>query len=887
MFNEKVLFKKKLLVFAISLVALTVLLYVASKVNYKIEIEDKGLESAIREKIGKPWGAIYQSEVGNILSLDASDRKITSLKGIEKVYRLAELNLENNRVEDLTPLRGLKMLKTLNLNNNEMVDLDAAKFKQISCLPLRTLELRHNAKVLGNGETIRLSDVHILWNIYTLEELDLRGNDITNIDPLGHLKNLEKLNVRENKIKSLEPLSELRSLKYLNIHSNNDIETLEPLRDLCNLETLIMRNVDIDSVSVFAGLKRLQNLNALDCGIEQMDTSILSSLRKHGALQGDVRPKYVMYTAEKPIFSHIGGFYNEGFELKLKATPKDGNIYFTMDGTEPDKQSQKYSDEEPISIGENSDIAIVCARVIGEDENDSSEIAVHTYFVGEKIANRHELPIISIVTDEKNLFDERVGIYTEENAKYRGREWERPVHLEFFESNGQRVLAQNVGVRIHGGATRAFSQKTLRLYADDKYSRAGYFEYDIFKGLTKTNSSEPKDKFSRLLLRNSGNDWDSTMFRDALMQRIALPLSSMDTQAYRPAVLYINSEYWGIHNIRERYDEYYLADTYNIDKKDIVFLEGNAKLVRGKAEDRKHYQDMLKYIKDRGLAEHDHYEYIKTLMDTKNYRDYVIVQTYIGNVDWPHNNIKYWRFKTEGYEEEAPYGQDGRWRWMLYDPDHGFGRYENLADCTHNTIRWIMTELDGKHGKNTWPNFLIRSLLENISFKNDFINRYADLLNAYFEPSIVLKYIDEMQENIAPEMERHIERWGAIRSMDVWDEKVDSLREFALKRPAYIRKYLVEELGLDGVYTLRLEMKTNEGHVRVNTIDAGGKSIEDSGKEIWEGIYFRNIPLTIEAVSEEGYKFSHWEGIENNCKERIITISPKEDLTLRAVFQKN
>ena len=891
LFNEKPLFKKKILVLAISLFILTFLLYVVGRVNDKIEIEDMGLESVIREKIDKPRGAIYQTEVGNILSLDASGREITSLKGIERIYRLADLNLENNSVEDLTPLRGLKMLKTLNLNNNGMVDLAAVNFKRILHLPLRKLNLRQNAKVLGDGEIIRLSDIGILGNIRTLEELDLRGNGITDIEPLRHLKGLNRLNIRENTIKSLEPLSELRSLKYLNIHSNEDIESLEPLRGLGNLETLIMKNVCINDLNIFRDLKKLQNLNALNCGIGEMDTSIIASLREHGALQGDVRPKYITYTAEQPTFSHLGGFYNEGFELKLKTKLKGGSVYYTQDGTEPNKQSQKYSEEEPINIGEKSDVTMVCARVIGEDENELSEISVHTYFVGEKIRNRHELPIISIVTDEQNLFDEELGIYTEDNARYRGSEWERPIHLEFFENNGERVIAQNAGVRIHGGISRRYKQKTLRIYADDKYNRSGYFEYDIFKRLPKKNSTEQVEKFSRLLLRNSGNDWGSTMFRDALLQRLVLPLNSMDTQAYRPAVLYINGQYWGIHNVRERYDEYYIAGTYKVEKKDIVLLDGNAKLVRGKVEDRKHYQDMLAFIRDRGLVEHDHYEYIKTLMDTDNYRDYVIVQTYIGNIDWPHGNIKYWRYKTDGYKEKAPYGQDGRWRWMLYDTDHGYGMFRNSEDIygrkrdySHNTINWVMSE---KIGNNVWANFLIRSLMKNDTFKNDFLNRYSDLLNVYFEPGIVLKYIDEMQENIAPEMDRHIERWGAIKSMDDWYENVDSLKKFAIKRPDYIRKYLMEELGLDGVYTLSLEIKTNEGYVRVNTVDVGDRLIEESGKDIWDGVYFKNIPLTLEAFSEEGYKFSHWEGIENNSKERRITVLPKIDIKLKAVFLKS
>src|SRR5699024_2127447 len=144
----------------------------------------------------------------------------------------------------------------------------------------------------------------------------------------------------------------------------------------------------------------------------------------------------------------------------------------------------------------------------------------------ENIQNRFDLPVISISSNNENFFDEETGIYSENNVMKRGSEWERPMHIEFFDKNGKLGFSQNGGVRLHGGATRNYSQKTLRLYADHEYDNKDKFKHDIFKGLKKRISNEPKEEFKTLLLRNSGNDWNRTMFRDALMQSLVEPLES-------------------------------------------------------------------------------------------------------------------------------------------------------------------------------------------------------------------------------------------------------------------------------------------------------------------------------------------------------------------------
>lgn len=470
-----------------------------------------------------------------------------------------------------------------------------------------------------------------------------------------------------------------------------------------------------------------------------------------------------------------------------------------------------------------------------------------------------------------------------------GSEWERPVHLDFFETDGRLALEQELGIRIHGGATRVHAQNSLRLYADSEYDNEEYMVHDFFNGLERLDGQGKVDEFKTLVLRNSGNDWNQTMLNDALMQSLAEPLGTVDTQAYRPSVVFINGKYYGIHNIRERFDEYYFETHYNMDQKDLVVLEQNGELYRGNNADTYHYRNMIKYIEENGVEGEADFEYIQTLMDTENYRDYFASQIFFANADWPHNNVRFWRKTTEDYQEDAPYGHDGRWRWLLLDTDHGFYRSDRAfgekdypLNHRHNTMDWVMGEYDGRTGTQTWPNFLFRSLMSNQTFKYDFLNRMNDLLNSYYSTEVTHAQIDSMVKGIEDEMPSHIERWGAIESMEEWQSFIDNKYLFAEERPEILRDFIMEEFDIEESLTVNIANESEMGHTRLNTIDINSELPGHTDEEAWSGQYFKDIPIILEAVAKEGYAFSHWEGIDS--EEEITEIKPSQDLNIQAVF---
>jgi hypothetical protein len=646
-------------------------------------------------------------------------------------------------------------------------------------------------------------------------------------------------------------------------------------------------------------------------------------------------------TLEPVVFSHDGGFYTQSqINLTLSHPDPNASIIYTIDGSEPEPgnlgvrsypykarygggstvgqdtyESLEYWSSIPITdrTSEPNVVSrmrstfateespyyypshsiykgtVIRAKAVKDGAIDSPT-TTHTYFVTSQGRSRYSLPVVSIAVQRNFLFDYDDGIYVPgrvwdetnpwrfdggaaANYNRRGIEWERPASIEIYEPDSEHAaLRQNLGIRLHGGWSRAEPMKSLRLYARSVYGE-GRFNHRIFPDL-------PYTEYNRLMMRNSGNDWPLTMFRDALMQRLVAHMN-FDVQAYRPAVVFINGEYWGIHNFRERYDRHYLARVYGVDPDRVDILDGNASVKEGSNQ---HYIETIDYIDEHRLIENEHYEYIKTRIDVENFMDYQIAQIFLGNTDWPGNNMDYWRYQADGYQPDAPYGHDGRWRWLMYDTDFGFHLYSTPVH--HNTLAFA-TEPNGPDWPNpSWSTFLLRRFLENQTFRNDFISRFADQLNTAFRPSRIQPIIDEMESYLEDEMAEHIDRWNRPGSMNSWRGEVNRLRNYAADRGTIMRNHLVSFFDLSVPVNLTVDVNTpSGGRVYVNTIEIS-PSTPGIGQNPfpWTGIYFRILPVTVKAKPHRGYRFSHWEGTDGDSLSPSIALSLTGPTTVKAVF---
>jgi len=608
---------------------------------------------------------------------------------------------------------------------------------------------------------------------------------------------------------------------------------------------------------------------------------------------------------ESPFFSHNGGFYTESFNLILKINDVNAEIYYTLDGSIPTKETHHYT--EPILIPLKTDEATVVRARTYKDGYPKSKIITESYFVQKNIYDNYNIPVISLVTDPANLFDYEKGIYiagkvfdqwkmdnpnseinrmSPANYNQRGKNWERETSVELFEPDGILGLSQNIGIRVHGGTSRVNNLKSLSLLARKDYDDKEYFDYDFFEGKAmKIGNNEKINRFSQVLLRTSATDSKYSLFRDALMQSLIQNLGILDTQSSNPCIVYINGQYYGIHNIREAYDKNYISNNYDMNPKDVVIIKNptgypGVEIQEGYVGDEMHYNRVIQYIKEYDIKIDSKYNFIKTKIDIENFIEYNILQIYCDNDDWPGNNVRIWRKRTETYDLNALYGHDGRWRWMVFDLDHGFGLYQGEKAAQNNSLERA-TEENGPVWPNPpWSTLLLRSLLENDEFKNQFINTFADRLNTIFLPQTVISQIETMEKRYYPNIISHIVKWE-LHNKDIgnWNHEVKDMKNFAMERPKYMRQHIVDYFGISGTAKIQVEMNKG-GIVKINSL-----AIEHTDTP-WEGIYFKSIPITLEAVPSAGFTFVGWEGI-NKSQDKTITINLSQSSYLKAVFKRD
>ncbi len=599
---------------------------------------------------------------------------------------------------------------------------------------------------------------------------------------------------------------------------------------------------------------------------------------------------------EAVVFSHESGFYPQPFQLTISHPDPQAVIRFTTDGSDPDDNSEIYV--QPLEIKDRSeegpDISLIptSPRWNPPEGNVSRAMVVNVrafregflpgpvksavFFINEKENFTHDISVVSIVTPPENLFDDDYGIYvvgSGDNANYHqtGDEWERPAFFELFDEMGSHEYSGKIGIRIHGGTSRGFPQKSLRIYFRNEYGDS-WLNHELFPG-------HPVQNFKRFILRQSGHDLWQTMLRDGFMQSL-LEQTHQDRQAYRPAVLYINGEYWGIQNIRERYDKYYLETHHNADP-DHIDLLAYTSLQIGQG-DREHYQNMIQFIEENGLQDQEQFEHLESLMDVDSYTDYKISEMFFYR--WDIGNIRHWRPRTP----------EGKWRWMMFDLDTGYGGFWSVDEPWNFNMLEYNTDPNGPwmgyqgHNHNSpTATFLLRRLLENEDYKIRFISRFADLLNTNFTPEQAIEKLDKMAADIRNEIPLQIGRWNEIPSKEQWEAEIEYMREFARLRPNIQRNHILQYFDLESIYELKLDVSNQlAGHIRVNTIHI---LPETPGVGLypwpWKGMYFGDVPFTVEAIPVAGYRFSHWEGM-GDLTDQVITINRNSDLYLKAVFEK-
>jgi len=336
--------------------------------------------------------------------------------------------------------------------------------------------------------------------------------------------------------------------------------------------------------------------------------------------------------APDPEFSINSGFYNSSEELILSANGSINEIRFTTDGSQPNEDSEIYIN--PIPINSTKVIRARCFQ----NSILPGDIESQSYFIGEETI----LPVFSLVINPDFLWDPEIGIYVNEDIQNR-RDWERGGFIEYYNDNHELEFDKWSNFRLFGNTAIFYPQKSLAVFPNNP------LEYKLFE-------SQETDLFHSFLLRSSSDDWPYTMLRDALLHSVIKDRFKIDHQAYNPSVFFINGEYFGIHNTREKLNERFLQTYHNIDPDnlDIIFIDIRDTTITALEGDLDEIDTTLNFIQNNDLSIDENYSAATDLIDIDNYIDFLIANLYYSNTSW-HHNVKIWKEKNNS----------SKWQWLL------------------------------------------------------------------------------------------------------------------------------------------------------------------------------------------------------------------------------
>ncbi len=517
------------------------------------------------------------------------------------------------------------------------------------------------------------------------------------------------------------------------------------------------------------------------------------------------------------MVNHASGFYTSPIELSFTHTNKKNNVYFTLDGDIPDVESEEYTNV-PIYLedltpnknrfanipetykkpGDGISKANIVRALVYSDGCPASNVISNTYFIGKHLKEAYNVSVISLITEADNLFDDDIGIYVEGNNKNynnRGKEWERPLHVEMFDALGKQFIEQDAGVRISGRGSRSAPQKPLRLYAREKYGKE-YFEYSFFE-------QKPElERFETLLLRSTSG-LSGTIFKDELTQNLVQDMR-IDCSGTLPVIVFLNGEYWGIYSMRERLDEGYVENNYKVTKPEIDVISHNLHEISLEKGSWDEYDKFISYIKSADPLDEVFFEQVSEMIDIPQTIDYYVAELYFANYDFPHNNVKLWKTKSD----------TALWRHYFYDCDACMIlSNQNLFTELNN----LEIELFQKHSE--WAVIIIQQLLQNPQFRNMFMMKYYYHLQNTFSPEKVINEINRLESVYKPMVAEHTYRWHQPEDYIKWSNNVEMLRIFAMQRP----KYVVEQLKDNFKNPFTLYPNPSKGEMNITA------AIEDIG----------------------------------------------------------
>lgn len=556
--------------------------------------------------------------------------------------------------------------------------------------------------------------------------------------------------------------------------------------------------------------------------------------------------------AQIDTISVVAGFYTSAQTITLSSPDPNVTIYYTTNGFEPTTASTQYTG--PITIA-----ATTVLRVRGFSSTANtppSFIETNTFFIN----SSHTVPVISICGDE---------VMTLLN----GTQNEPVGSVEYFDRAGIMQTETTGNFDKHGNDSWAYNQRGIDFISRDQFGYNHSLKHKLF-------ANKSRKKFQRIILKAGASDnypfegqannsypgeLGGAHIRDAYVAALSQNGNLLlDERTYDACILYVNGQYWGVYETREKVDDndfldyYYGQDEqFNDSPNYIQFLKtwGGTWEKYGQPNAQNDWDAFVNYVTTNNMAIPANFATAQSQYKWKSLIDYIVLNSYIVSHDMLNWNTAWWR----GLD---PTGSKLKWRYTLWDMDATFNHYTNytgIPNTGSNADPCDIDNLGDPGGQGHIP--VLNALMANPTFNQYYISRYIDLSNTTFKCTNMIAVLDSLVNMISPEMPGQVGKWGG--TMSEWNQNVQDLRDFINDRCTDINQGLIGCYNITGPYPLDINVNPiGAGDVQVNSITPANY--------VYSGTYFGNIDILLRATDNPGYVFDHWE-IFNHTLDSVIT----------------
>ena len=527
----------------------------------------------------------------------------------------------------------------------------------------------------------------------------------------------------------------------------------------------------------------------------------------------------------------------------LSPPSAQGSVRCTFDGSEPNSSTQSFSSPRLI----DTTTVVRCSEFINSKIRQQTE----TYFINEKI----NMPVVSISVDPyyvKEYLDASPCQPSPcKDAKFL-EDVEYPVHIEYFangSSSKKKTFEINAGISIAGSSSRNTIKKSVTIRMRKEY-QSGKLHYPLF------DTRPEKNSFKAFTLRNNGNRFSTDFIADAMATSL-LEGTNVDYQRSKHVVVFYNSTYRGIYDMREKLNEHFIETNYGIDNNSVDLVKvanSNVVLKNGSLDD---YISTIQFIDNSNFKDNNTaYHFISQKINIPNYMEYMAAEIFYANSDWPQNNVRAWK------------SGNSPWKFMAFDIDQGFDWKPSLPGFTESTnmINWILD--GGRHDRpcfseknyKCFSNIFIK-LIQNSDFKQSFINRASYLYSTFINGKKVAQQVDLINKSIdQAQITRDLALYKRSNRRNLcgmlFDTDGSCLKTWSYNRDKSVRKDFKDAFNLNDEVPITIEIR-GSGILKLDDFE-----IKQSQKFNW--IVFEHHPMKLSVVCANGSSFKAWENGSNN-----------------------